>query len=149
MRVRALTEGERVLAQGVFGAALDPERARIAYAPAPFAVTLGRVIVFPTDAPEDFSVAPRRMQAWLVHELVHVWQFANRPAWTLGSWARVLACGGYGPGQPGYDYAHPFEWAQLNLEQQARVVEHAWLKREAGDAELALYAGRTPFRLLA
>ena len=149
--MRRLSPSERALAQAVFGDAIRLHRVRIARGPQRFAVTLGSTIVFPHAAPDDFANAALHDRAWFVHELVHVWQFQTRPAWTLASWATTAAAGGYGPGLPGYGYAHPFEWAQLNLEQQARVVEHAWLLREGGshgDDTLADYASRTPFEAL-
>jgi hypothetical protein len=152
--MRPLSQGERALARSVFGAAIDLDRVRLApVLPGGGAITLGRVILFPHDAQWDFAEQPARLQAWLLHELTHVWQFQTRPWRTLASWARVLLSGGYGPAQRGYLYAHPFDWARLNLEQQASVVEHAFLLR-AGAATtqppltLADYAGRTPFERL-
>ena len=140
---------------------------RIAATPFRTAVTTGSVIWMPHDAPPDFVDAPLHLRAWLVHELTHVWQFATAPAATLRSWAGVVLSGGYGPGRPGYAYAHPIEWAALNLEQQARAVEHAFLIREGAAVEAATpcgdqkprpspkrwatlddYAGRTPFEAL-
>ena len=47
--------------------------------------------------------------------------------WTLASWVKVAASGGYGRGLAAYRYSIPFVWDRLNLEQQARVVEHGWL----------------------
>ena len=158
--MRPLTSGEQTLATSVFGDALDPSRVRIVPIPASTAVTVGPVIFMPHDAPRDFAAAPLHLQAWLIHELTHVWQFENRPLRTLGSWAKVAVSGGYGPGQPGYRYDLPFDWAALNLEQQARVVEHAFLMREGAAvraatpsgaplrATRAAYAGRTPFEAL-
>ncbi len=164
--MRRLTPGERALAQSVFGGRLNPETVRITPTPFRTAVTLGRVILMPHDAPRDFAAAPLHLRAWLVHELTHVWQFATAPAATVGSWAGVALSGGYGPGLPGYAYAHPFTWDALNLEQQARVVEHAFLMREGAAVEAAApcedrrrprpgggatpgdFAGRTPFEAL-
>ena len=159
---RRLTQGERAVARSVFADALALDRVRIAPTPFRTAVTLGSTILMPADAPRDVSAAPLPMRAWLIHELTHVWQFATAPARTLRSWAGVVASGGYGPGLPGYAYAHPFDWPALNLEQQARVVEHAFLIREGAAVEAATpsgtaqrrwatredYAGRTPFEAL-
>ncbi len=159
---RRLTRGEQALARSVFADALPLDRVRIVATPFRTAVALGPVILMPADAPRDFSTAALPLQAWLMHELVHVWQFATSPAATLRSWAGVVASGGYGPGLPGYAYAHPFEWRALNLEQQARAVEHAFLIREGAAVEAATpcvteprrrarlddYAGRTPFEAL-
>lgn len=158
--MRSLTSGERTLAHSVFADALDAARVHIVPIPASTAVTVGSLIFMPHDAPRDFAPAPLHLQAWLVHELVHVWQFSRRPFGTLGSWAKVVVSGGYGPGQPGYRYGLPFDWKALNLEQQARVVEHAFLMREGAAVRAATpsgaplratradYAGRTPFGAL-
>lgn len=158
--MRRLTAGERELARSVFADAIDLERVRIVPTPAATAVTLGSVILMPWNAPRDFAGAALHLQAWLVHELTHVWQFARAPMGTLKSWAKVAASGGYGPGQPGYRYDLPFDWAALSLEQQARVVEHAFLMREGAAVRAATpsgaplratradYAGRTPFEAL-
>lgn len=154
--MRLLTQAERGLAQSVFGQAISLDKVLIAPCLAGrTAVTVGSTIHFPRDAPADFAAQPIATQAWLVHELTHVWQFQSHAARTVLSWAGVLLSGGYGPGRRGYDYRHPFDWSRLNLEQQARVVEHAFLLR-AGAANassgeggpkltLADYVGRTPF----
>lgn len=118
----------------MFGDALELDRVRLCAHPfgGP-AVTLGRRILFPGATPADFSEAATARRAWLVHELVHVGQFAAAPGRTLLSWARVLLSGGYGPGLPGYRYPWPPPaWSRLNLEQQASLVEHAYLAREGG-----------------
>ena len=146
--MRRLTSGERAIARTVFADALDLDRVRLISTPFRTAVTTGPWIWMPYDAPPDFAAAPLHLRAWLVHELTHVWQFATAPASTLKSWVKVAAAGGYGPGLPGYRYALPFEWAELNLEQQARVIEHAYMLREGGTvpgAALSDYVGRTPF----
>lgn len=153
--MRPLSEGEKRLAKGVFGDAIDLDRVRLApHLPGRTAVTLGSTVVLPVDSPADFSKEPATAQGWLIHELTHVWQFQTRAGRTVLSWAKVAATGGYRRGSPGYDYRHPFEWERLNLEQQASVVEHAFLLRSgvatAGMAHgpavtLADYVGRTPF----
>lgn len=154
MAVRRLTNGERALARSVFAGAIDLDRVRIApRLPGRTAVTTGSTINLPKDAPADFAQEPAPLQAWLIHELVHVWQFQTHPGRTILSWAGVVASGGYGPRRRGYAYPHPFAWDRLNLEQQASVVEHAFLLR-AGAATtdppltLADFAGITPFEPL-
>ena len=121
-------------------------------------MTLGRRVLFPDEPPDDFAAEPLRAQAWLVHELVHVWQFQTAPARTVLSWARTAAAGGYRRGLPGYRYPWPPPpWDALNLEQQASLVEHAFIEREAhprfgGGARTRAgtrYAGLTPFAGLA
>ena len=73
--MRRLTRGEEELARSVFGDAIDYGTVRLVHeAPFAFAVTLGSVILFPSSAPQDFAQADLRIQAWLIHELTHVWQ---------------------------------------------------------------------------
>jgi hypothetical protein len=139
MKLRRFTPGERALAAEVFGPALDSSRAIIVTG-APTggtAFVLSRWMIFPVEV-ADFAAEPVQTQGWFVHELTHVWQFQRRPLWTLTSWLKVLVTGGYGPGQPGYRYTLPVGWDRLNLEQQARVMEHGWL------AERGVRAGAMP-----
>ena len=79
-----------------------------------------------------------------MHELVHVWQFQTHTPWTLWSWASTLLRGGYGAGLPGYRYDLPLQdFSRLNLEQQASVVEHAFLLK------VGQRGGRMPWGLSA
>jgi hypothetical protein len=129
---RRLTEGEARFVQRVFGAAVKGERIRIGGGGfGPFAVTVGSRLFLPRHLrADDFSRAEAALQGLFVHELTHVWQFQTKPLWTLLSWAKAVLGGGYGPGLPAYRYALPFgKFARLNLEQQASVVEHAFLLR--------------------
>ncbi len=138
---RPLTDFEVAMARSVFGDAVDYGRVRLAnLIIGKFAVTLGSLVVFPAYAPipEDFTEESVWTQAWLMHELTHVWQFQTRPLWTLLSWAGVFLTGGYGRGLPGYRYAWPPPaWERLNLEQQAAMVEHAFSLRESGRCKSA------------
>jgi hypothetical protein len=131
---RRLTAGETALARSMFGDAIDYGRVRIWTRPwGRPAVTLWSQVTFPASRPPpaDFALAAPSDQAWLIHELTHVWQFQTKPWRTVLSWVRTLVSGGYGHGQPGYRYAFPFApWPGLNLEQQASMVEHAYLIRE-------------------
>lgn len=155
---RPLTEGEIALARSIFGDAIDHRRVRLSTRPfGPWAITFWSSITFPPQrpAPADFVQQSVRLQAWLVHELVHVWQFQTRPMWTILSWAGVVLSGGYGPGLPGYRYAWPLkDWGAHNLEQQAAMVEHAFMLRQTGrcvgapaGAALADYRACAPFEL--
>ena len=130
---RRLTPGETRLARQVFGTAVACSRVRIGGGGfGRFAVTLGSRLCLPSYLRSaDFSLAQPALQGLFVHELTHVWQFQTRPLGTLISWARVLLSGGYGYGMPGYRYPLPFgDFRKLNLEQQASVVEHAFLLRQ-------------------
>lgn len=154
--MRRLTDGERRLARSVFGGEIDYGRVRIMTRifgrPA---VTVGSWITFPPRpaAPADFSRASIELQAWFVHEMTHVWQFQGGWAPTVWSWLKTAARGGYGPSRSGYRYRLPLgAWGGYNLEQQASMVEHAFVLRELGacasapeGATLAEYEGCVPF----
>ena len=123
----------------------------------PFAVTLGSTVNMPrAAAAADFSRERPLTQAFFIHELTHVWQFQTRPLATLASWAKVALAGGYGPGLPGYRYDLPLApWERLNLEQQASVVEHAFLlqgghrsRATPAGARLDHYRSATPFEFV-
>ncbi|CAN5194604.1 hypothetical protein BH10PSE4_BH10PSE4_38700 [soil metagenome] len=125
-RLRRLTDGERALAEAVFGPALDSRRVRILVIPwwnRPF-VAGGGLIVWPgRQRRADFtdpavSVAER---AVFIHELVHVWQ-AQHGLNLL--FAKLRA--GDGPAAYAYDLASQPLFVALNLEQQAMVVEDAF-----------------------
>ena len=157
MTFRRLTAGEAALARSVFGDALNLNPIRLWFhgLPTRFAVTLGPVITLPGAVRPDFSAEGADIQAWLIHELVHVWQMQTRPLRAIASWAKVVTSGGYGPELPGYRYDLPARWDVLNLEQQAAVVEDL-VRLKAGrpprhgpaSAILADYRGLTPFPAL-
>jgi hypothetical protein len=125
LRLRRLTSAERALASDMFGDGLDAGRIRIFAIPVwPRAFVAGAsLIVWPARAAlEDFGQAPLRAQATFVHELTHVWQaqhgvnllFAKLRA---GDSAQSYAC----------ELTPQTDFAALNIEQQAMVVEHAFL----------------------
>jgi hypothetical protein len=71
---------------------------------------------------EDFSQAQPRLQAHFIHEMTHVWQ-----AQTRGRWYLPL----FGPFQRRYSYrlepGKPL--TAYGIEQQAEIVEHAFMLR--------------------
>lgn len=147
-RLRRLTPAEQALAREVFGDGLRLERVRILALPVwDRAFVAGpRLIVWPAATlPADFGAAPLAQQAVLVHELTHVWQAQNgvrllRAKLRAGDSAASYA----------YDAAGLGDFASLNIEQQAMVVEHAFLASRGGAAPLAaeLYANaKTGWRL--
>src|SRR5690349_20758608 len=79
---RALTAGERALAEGAFGDALRLDAIRIMASPWPFdrAFVPGHWfgkdwIVWPwRTLPADIAKEPLKLQATFIHELTHVWQ---------------------------------------------------------------------------
>ena len=123
-RLRRLTPAERALAAEMFGVGLHTARIRILALPLwPRAfVAGGSLIVWPArDLPVDFGNAPIRDQATFVHELTHVWQAQRGVSLILG---KLRA--GDSPAAYAYDLTHETDFAALNIEQQAMVVEHAF-----------------------
>jgi hypothetical protein len=142
--LRPLTAGERSLGREMFGDGLDVGRVRILALPAwRRAFVAGpALIVWPRRAlPEDFAAAPLRSQAALVHELTHVWQAQNG--------VRLLAAklrAGDSAAAYAYVLGEETDFAALNIEQQAMVVEHAFLAARglAAPHPAALYARLSP-----
>ena len=126
---RALTAGELTAAKGVFGDAIDWDRVRIhargftPFQPKHVAVSpLGAVHYRRADCLSDFSTSWSDM-AWLIHELVHVWQFQTG-VWVIvrGLFERRYAYGVLDPATPLHRYG---------IEQQAAIVED-WFRRTRG-----------------
>jgi hypothetical protein len=111
----------------MFGPALHLDRLRIATIPLwnRAFVASGSLMVWPArhacpdlGAPE----VPLPMQAVFVHELTHVWQ-AQRGVFL--PFAKIRA--GDTPASYAYDLKQGSPFGALNIEQQAMVVEHAFL----------------------
>jgi hypothetical protein len=147
---RPLTPGERALAAGVFGSALDPGRVTLRrgkwFAFQPRAVTMapdGHVWFHPRGGEwrDDFAAAGLASRTLLVHELTHVWQVQSGVNLILAR--RPFARYAYLPLVPG----RPF--AAYGIEQQACIVADAYFLREGahvpGAPPLADYAALLPF----
>ncbi|PHY12923.1 hypothetical protein CSW58_09380 [Caulobacter sp. B11] len=137
-RWRRLTSAERALAQAVFGAGLDTARLTLLALPVwRRAFVAGPTLIgWPaTSARLDFAApeVPLRLQAMFVHELAHVWQAQNGVNLL---WAKLRA--GDGPRAYAYDLASGRPFGALNIEQQAMMVEHAFL---AAHGESVPHAG--------
>jgi hypothetical protein len=92
----------------------------------------GSLIVWPAaQALVDFGAdgAPLRLQAIFMHELTHVWQAQQGVNLLL---AKLKA--GDGPRAYAYNLERGPGFAELNIEQQAMAVEHAFLARHGGPA---------------
>lgn len=132
--LRRLTAGEQALASEWFGAGLNPRRVRILAIPVwNRAFVAGpRLVIWPAvSARPDFSAAdtPLRTQAVFMHELTHVWQAQNGVLLIL---AKLKA--GDSDASYAYDLSVSPEFAAMNIEQQAMVVEHAFLASRGGRA---------------
>ena len=148
--IRALTAGERALAQEVFGDRLALDRVRIFGVPWPvfLAFVPGRWfgrdwIVWPrAQMHGDFANAPLNAQAVLIHELVHVWQAQTG---TQLLFAKLKA------GFSAAAYVYPVDdgcaWDGLNIEQQAMVVQHRFMAGRGArvPADRAFYERVCPF----
>jgi hypothetical protein len=134
---RRLTEGERALAESAFGDALRLETIRIMASPWPFdrAFVPGRWfgkdwIVWPwRTLPADIAVEPLRLQATFIHELTHVWQAQQGVNLLTG---KIRA----GDRLASYEYPVGMDcaWGDLNIEQQAMVVEDRFRLLRGGKA---------------
>lgn len=132
LALRRLTVAERRLAGEMFGRALRAEMVRI------LALPLWRrafvagpsLIVWPAAAaPRDFGDEPVELQAVLVHELTHVWQAQRGVSLLL---AKLRA--GDSAATYAYDLALGDSFERLNIEQQAMVVQHAFLSARGRSA---------------
>ena len=128
---RNLTAGEMDLAESVFGPALDASRVRIFAMPVwnRAFVTGGRLVVWPTtSALKDFSTASLHWRSVLVHEMTHVWQAQSGVNLIL---AKIAA--GDGNRAYAYDLSAPCGFEGLNIEQQAMIVQDAYLARHGAE----------------
>ena len=132
-RVRRLADGERALAVEMFGAGIDTARVRLLALPVwPRAFVAGPgLMVWPaSEAWDDFGEAPLALQGVFDHELTHVWQ-AQAGVGLL----RAKLKAGDSAAAYAYDLAAGPAFTALNIEQQAMVVQ---------DAFLSLRGQRTP-----
>lgn len=142
--IRKLTNGERALAVAAFGDFLALDPVRFCTSPWPFdrAFVAGRWsgrdwIVWPAGSlPVDMASAPVRFQATFIHELTHVWQAQQGINLLTG---KLKA--GDRPSSYEYPVGLDCTWGQLNIEQQAMVVEHRFrlTRGQAAPADRAFY----------
>jgi hypothetical protein len=135
---RPLTDGERAIAAGLFGTALDPDIARIHRAkwwplqPRNVVMAPDGDVCFHADGGlwrEDFANAPARLQALFAHELTLVWQYQNGIFLPLRRHPFCRYAYDIVPGCPLWRYG---------IEQQAMIVEHAFVARQAGRPDAML-----------
>ncbi len=152
MTSRALTEAEQALARSMFGEAIDLGRVRIRRATWwPFQprnalmAPDGDIWCHPQGNLwcDCYASAGLSMQALFVHEMTHVWQAQRGGRWYLPLMRHPFCL---------YDYrvkqGKPFR--RYGIEQQAEIVEHAFLLRSGvakfGKPGLAVYEALLPFR---
>ena len=137
---RVLTPGERGIARGVFGDALDVDTVRIRAArwwpfqPRDVAMAPDGDIWLPPEGPLwrlDFASAEPALQALFVHELAHCWQHQRGLFLPLRRHPFCRYAYRLEPGRP---------LARYGIEQQAMIVQHAFERRHAGAPDAALEA---------
>jgi len=143
---RRLTAGERGFAAEMFGAGLDAGRVRIFAVPLwdrAFVAGPGLIVWPAATVLADFASAeaPLRVQAVFVHELTHVWQAQHGVSLIL---AKIKA--GDSDASYQYDLLGGREFTAMNIEQQAMVVEHAFVASRGGETPhpADLYAAASP-----
>jgi hypothetical protein len=134
LSLRRLTAGEQGLAREQFGASIDAGRVRLLAVPfwRRAFVAGPALMIWPAGAlHEDFAApdVPLAEQAVFVHELTHVWQAQNGVNLLL---AKIKA--GDGPAAYAYDLTKGPEFPDMNIEQQAMVVEDAFRLSRGGAA---------------
>jgi hypothetical protein len=139
----------------VFGSSLDLDRVRVWSCP-PVAWTTRRpfvaggllwpgrsLILYPPDqACADFSEARHWEQSVFIHEMTHVWQSQNGVNLLF---AKLRA--GDTPASYAYDLTPDCVWDGFNIEQQAMIVQHDFLRRRGRRAPFAetAYLAVLPF----
>jgi len=135
---RPLTEGEVALLKGVFGNGLNYGDIRIDVGGIPATEDHGQIAIthydkmkFP-EPPEDFSLSDVRNRAWLIHEVVHVWQWQQYKVDTYekGSQLWVSEEGDY---DAAYKWSLSDEFPDMNIEQQASAVASRYLVNQGFD----------------
>jgi hypothetical protein len=129
---RKLSSGERGLVAEVFGQAVDAGRVRVFALPVwnRAFVAGGRLVVWPArTARQDFAAAPLDEQAVFVHEMTHVWQAQTGVNLLL---AKLRA----GDGAQAYAYriSDNRDFSNYNIEQQAMIVQDAFMAARGGSA---------------
>ena len=140
--LRRLSPDELALAEEVFGDGLDGGRVRIWSCPLlawttrrPFCaggwLWPGRtVIVYPPEgASRNFAEGSLGVQSVLVHELTHAWQSQQGVNLLV---AKLRA--GDRPASYAYQLTPGCRWDGFNIEQQAMMVQHDFLRRRGRPA---------------
>jgi len=133
---RALTHGERIIAERVFAGTLDPDRVHVAHAKW-FLFQPRDVLMTPSGCihchPKGHTYSrDYATEAWLarglfVHELAHAWQWQHGIPLAWARWPFARYRYRLRPGKPFADYG---------LEQQAEIVRH-WYLRGEGEGDPA------------
>lgn len=130
--LRTLSPGERALVGEVFGAAVDTARVRVFALPVwnRAFVGGGGLIVWPArTAAKDFAAAPLETQAVFVHEMTHVWQAQTGVNLIVAKLRAGDSAQAYA-----YGLSDDCVFSDFNIEQQAMIVQDAFLAARGGPA---------------
>ena len=146
---RSLTAGEVALAAGIFGDAIDYDRAQVAnrkwifFQPRTITMApMGCIHFHPggCDYRDDFATAPLHLQGLFIHEMAHIWQHQKGIFLPL---RRHPFC------RYAYSLKPGWRLERYGLEQQAEIVRHVFLLRQGalvpGAPPLEQYRGILPF----
>ena len=126
---RSLTEGEKALARGMFGDAIDLDRVEVRRAKwwpfqprATIMAPLGHIHLHPESTAwrEDYAAAEIWLRALFLHELTHVWQHQRGLFLPI---RRHPFC------RYGYTLAPGRRLERYGIEQQAEIVQRTYLLR--------------------
>lgn len=129
VRKRFLTEGERTLARHIFADGLNLDSVTVCacrwilpgYACSPN----GHIYFHVRDWRDDFSQADLTQQAWLIHELTHVWQVQQG----IAVFRKALFNRRYR-----YMLEKGKHFLQYGVEQQAQMVQDYFIRSRRGQA---------------
>ncbi|MET0250443.1 MAG: vgr related protein [Sphingobium sp.] len=148
---RPLTSGEKSLAGGIFGQAIEYTKVRIhrrKYWPLqPRRVAMapdGHLWLHPDGGLfcNDYAAQSIALQALFIHEMTHVWQAQRSGKWWLPLMRHPFCS---------YDYKiEPGKlFARYGIEQQAEIVKHAFMLRQgitvSAKPPLSVYEALLPF----
>ena len=145
---RAMTAGERALAETAFAGRIDYGGVRLCNGPGKNpaamiafkrgnpAITLSRTIYFKGRFHDDFSTAADRDKVLLMHEMTHIWQYHRLGfARFMLRYGIELAKCGFNPGNL-YKYEQgKTKFEDATLEAQAEMVSHYKRATLHGDAD--------------
>jgi hypothetical protein len=129
---RKLSSGECALVGETFGGAVETTRVWMFAVPVwnRAFVAGGGLFVWPArTARKDFATAPLDEQAVFVHEITHVWQAQTGVNLIL---SKLRA--GDGAQAYSYDLTGDRDFSSFNIEQQAMIVQDAFLAARGGFA---------------
>lgn len=130
---RFLTPGEVDVARTVFGGTIDYKKVKVFTRPLIFwkppphvsaRMWNGNIYIFEDQIKTaDFATRPAPVQKAYLHELTHVWQYANDPKFLAAGFFALLKRDFDYDALYGYDIEDHKYFADFNFEQQGEIIE--------------------------